>query len=259
MKVFWVYANPEPRSLGGSLKDFGLGVLERAGHETRVSDLYAMNWKPEAGPEDFPSRIPGRRLEYMSDSRRAYAAGQQAPEIATEQEKLLWADTVIFQFPLWWFSMPAIMKGWVDRVFASGFAYGIPDPSSPGRTQRYGSGLLEGRKAMVIVSLSSRGEAESSRHISGGLDNILFHINHGMIWYAGMKPLPPFIVYGAGRTSPERYRQLEGSLEQRLLTLENVAPISYRTQNGGDYDESLVLKPGLEGMNDGLGIHVREL
>lgn len=63
------------------------------------------------------------------DSKQTFAQGTQSADIAAEQEKLLWADTVIFQFPLWWFSMPAIMKGWIDRVYAWGFAYGVGEHS----------------------------------------------------------------------------------------------------------------------------------
>ncbi len=258
MKVFWVAANPEPRSLGGSLKDFGLNVLKKAGHEVELSDLYAMKWKAVAGPDDFPSRDPRERLEYMVASRAAYDSGEQAGDIAAEQQKLLWADAVIFQFPLWWYSMPGIMKGWVDRVFANGFAYGLPDPKWPGRTQRYGDGLLEGRKVMIIVSTAAGEVALGPRGISGGVDDILFHINHGMIWYAGMQPLPPFVVYGATRTNSDRYGELESLLEQRLLTLDSTPPIPYRKQNSGDYDDNLALKPGLECASAGLGIHLRE-
>lgn len=257
MKVLWVYANPEPRSLSGSLKDFGLNALKKAGHETKLSDLYAMNWNAAAGPQDFPQRDPSERLEYMAASKAAYTEGKQAPEIAAEQEKLVWADAVILQFPLWWFSMPAIMKGWVDRVFASGFAYGRPDPTMPGRTLRYGSGLLEGRRAMIIVTMSAREDAAAERYIAGSLDDVFFHVNHGMIWYAGMHALPPFYVHGVSRMTPERYEEVTRALEKRLLTLDKTPPIAYRTQNGGDYDDHLALKPGLEGNSRGIGIHVR--
>lgn len=59
------------------------------------------------------------------ESRYAYENGLQSDDVAKEQQELLWADSVILQFPLWWYSMPAIRKGWVDRVYAYGFAYGV--------------------------------------------------------------------------------------------------------------------------------------
>jgi NAD(P)H dehydrogenase (quinone) len=83
---------------------------------------------------------PRRSASSGADPRfkQAFAQGTQSADIAAEQEKLLWADTVIFQFPLWWFSMPAIMKGWIDRVYAWGFAYGVGEHSDRHWGDRYG-------------------------------------------------------------------------------------------------------------------------
>ncbi len=125
MNVLIVYAHPEPRSLNGSLKDFAVNHLQQAGHQVQVSDLYAMQWKAQLDAADTLAPPVGAHFDATLDSRFAYDNQLQAADIAAEQEKLRWADTVIFQFPLWWFSMPAIMKGWFDRVYANGFAYGV--------------------------------------------------------------------------------------------------------------------------------------
>ena len=61
---------------------------------------------------------------------------------AAEQDKLRWADALILQFPLWWFTMPAILKGWVERVYAYGFAYGVGEHSDARWGERYGEGKL---------------------------------------------------------------------------------------------------------------------
>lgn len=53
MKTPIVYAHPEPKSLNGSLKDLAVSTLESAGHEVRVSDLYAMNWKAVVDATDY--------------------------------------------------------------------------------------------------------------------------------------------------------------------------------------------------------------
>lgn len=150
-KILIVSAHPEPRSLNGALTSFAAGELRRAGHRVRLSDLYAMEWRPAVGPGDFPGHDPAERLDVMGASGRAYAEGGLAPEIAAEQEKLLWSDAVILQFPMWWFSMPAMLKGWVDRVFTHGFGYGT------GRVNRarYGDGKLAGRRAMLSVTIGA--------------------------------------------------------------------------------------------------------
>ncbi|WP_367133458.1 MULTISPECIES: NAD(P)H-dependent oxidoreductase [Streptomyces] len=85
----------------------------------QVSDLYAMKWKAALDADDFPGHPGDRPLAVMSDSERATPAGRLTPDVAAEQEKLRWSDAVILQFPLWWFSAPAILKGWIDRVFTA--------------------------------------------------------------------------------------------------------------------------------------------
>src|SRR5688572_22145541 len=146
MNILIVYAHPEPRSLNGALKDLALRHLTAQGHEVRVSDLYAMGWKAVADGEDFQRLEAAERLFYARASKAAFADGSQTSDIAAEQQKLLWADAVIFQFPMWWFSMPAILKGWVERVFAYGFAYGVGVHDGDRWGDRYGEGTLTGRR-----------------------------------------------------------------------------------------------------------------
>jgi putative NADPH-quinone reductase len=125
MKVLLVFAHPEPRSLNGALRDVAIKGLQAQGHEVQMSDLYAERWKSEVDRADFPSLAPDQQLKPAAASKAAYAANALTEDVRTEIEKLLWADALILQFPLWWFSMPAILKGWVDRVYASGFAYRV--------------------------------------------------------------------------------------------------------------------------------------
>src|SRR3954464_14723420 len=121
MKTLIVYAHPEPKSLNNSLKDLAVSTLETAGHEVRVSDLYAMNWKAVVDAADY-GPAASSPLAVVPDSGRAFDTGTLTPDVLAEQEKLLWADTIVLQFPLWWYAMPAILKGWVDRGFTYHFA-----------------------------------------------------------------------------------------------------------------------------------------
>jgi NAD(P)H dehydrogenase (quinone) len=191
-KIFIVYAHPEPRSLNGALKELALSTLRAQGHEVEVSDLYAMNWKANADGADFPQRDPEERLHYGRASRAAFDAGTQAPDVVREQEKLLWADAVILQFPLWWFSVPAILKGWIDRVFANGFAYGIGVFDGKRYGTRYGEGTLAGKRALVAITAGGQPAHFSDRGINGRLADLLFPLTHGTLYYTGMQVLPPF-------------------------------------------------------------------
>ena len=156
MKIFIVYAHPEPRSLNGSLKDFAVSFLRSSGHEVIVSDLYKMQWKPVGDQADFLNHSANQRLHYIKSSALAYKEGTQTEDIIKEQNKLLWADAIIFQFPFWWFGMPAILKGWVDRVFACGFAYGIGKHDGKNWGKRYGDGTLKGKLGMLSITIGGR-------------------------------------------------------------------------------------------------------
>ena len=245
MKVLWVLAHPEPKSLNGALRDFGVRHLQAAGHEVRQSDLYAMRWKAVADGDDFTDTELGAKLTYAASSYRGFKQGTQAPDIAAEQEKLTWADVVILQYPLWWFSVPAILKGWLDRVLAAGWAYRVMDPADPKRSLRYGDGNLTGKRGMLVVTTGASAENMSPRGVSGDIHELLFPINYGIFWYTGIAPLPPLVMHGTNRVSQEDYAALEKALAARLDTLATTAPIAFRSQNGGDYDADLVLKPGL--------------
>ncbi len=128
MKVLLIYAHPEPRSLNGALKNLPSAICSRPGMKCRFPISTLCAGRPGMTPT---IAAPAGRRVLAADPRfqTDLAQGTQSADIAAEQEKLLWADTVIFQFPLWWFSMPAIMKGWIDRVYAWGFAYGVGEHS----------------------------------------------------------------------------------------------------------------------------------
>jgi NAD(P)H dehydrogenase (quinone) len=244
MKYFSVYAHPEPRSLNGALKDAAVEALLAAGHEVRVSDLYAMKFKAVADAADFPARDPVERLIYHRASGEAYHGGTQAPDIRTEQQKLEWAEAVILQFPLWWFSMPAIMKGWLDRVFAHGFAIGVPKPGTR-QWLRYGEGTLAGRRAMIATTTGGREAQYAQRGLNGPIEDLLFPTTHGALFYTGMVVVPSFIGYQTVRIGEAEYAKLAAAYVERLITIASTAPIPFRTENGGDFGEDSMLKPGV--------------
>ena len=118
-------------------------------------------------------------------------------------EKLEWCDLLVFNFPLWWFGIPAILKGWVDRVFAMGFVYG------DGKGV-YENGVFKDKTA--FVTLTTGGPALTYAHDgkNGDIDMILFPVHHGVFYFAGMTVLPPFISYNPVRTSnEERFDEIE--------------------------------------------------
>ncbi|MBO4225773.1 NAD(P)H-dependent oxidoreductase [Bradyrhizobium neotropicale] len=258
MKVLIVFAHPEPRSLNGALLDVAVRELERLGHDVQVSDLYGQGWKSEVGRGDFPSLGQGERLKPAAASKQAFEAGSLTSDVKAEIEKLLWADVLILQFPLWWFSMPAILKGWVDRVFAYGFAYGVGEHSDKRWGDRYGDGTLKGKRAMLVVTAGGWEEHYSDRGVNGPIDDLLFSINHGILYYPGYEVLPPFVVYRVDRLDDAGFAPIAEELRERMRALATTAPIPYRRQNGGDYlIPSMQLRAGLEAPGtSGFALHL---
>ncbi|MFF1356131.1 NAD(P)H-dependent oxidoreductase [Streptomyces sp. NPDC058297] len=251
-RILVVSAHPEPRSLNAALTGFAVEHLRTAGHEVRVSDLYAMKWKATVDADDFPEHAEAGRLHVMADSERATLGDGLSPDIAAEQEKVRWSDAVVLQFPMWWFSAPAILKGWIDRVFTSGFAYGpaVPPP--------YGEGHLGQRRALVSVTVGARESAFSDRGIHGSLADVLHPIQHGLFWFTGMTPLEPFAVYSSNDLPDDRFATARQEYARRLDTLFTAEPVPFRPLAGGDYDHDMRLLPGVETPGtSGLGLHVR--
>lgn len=258
MKVLIVFAHPEPRSLNGALRDIAIEELKTQGHEVRVSDLYADGWKSEIDRADFPLLTADARFKPAKASGEAFAADGLTADVRAEQEKLLWADILILQFPLWWFTMPAILKGWVDRVYAYGFAYGVGEHSDTRWGDRYGEGTLAGKRAMLVVTAGGWEEHYSPRGVNGPIDDLLFPINHGILFYPGYEVLPPFVAYRVDRLDEAGFEDVAERLRQRMRTIAMTQPIAYRRQNGGDYlIPSMQLRPGLgEGDAAGFALHV---
>lgn len=258
MNVLILYAHPEPRSLNGALKDFMLQHLTQQGHQVKISDLYAMNWKATLDADDFPQRNTAKPFNPSLDSQQALLENSQSHDITQEQEKLRWADTVLIQFPLWWYSMPAIMKGWFERVYAYGFAYGVGEHNDHHWGDRFGEGRLVGKRAMLIVTMGGWDSHYSPRGINGPLNDLLFPIHHGLLFYPGMTVMPAFPVYHTSKMTPDRFATTCQSLGQRLDHLWQDEPIPFRPQNQGDYDiPALTLKENITPHLHGFAAHLR--
>jgi NAD(P)H dehydrogenase (quinone) len=215
-----------------------------------------MRWKAGLDADDFPQRDAMQPFGPSADSRRAFTEGTQTADVAAEQDKLRRADLVIFQFPMWWFSMPAIMKGWFERVYAYGFAYGVGEHSEKRWGKRYGEGALRGKRAMLVVTTGGWAEHYSERGINGPIDDLLFPIQHGMLFYPGFDVLPPFVVFKSGAMDPTRHAETLNALGARLDHAMLAAPIAYRNQNDGDYlIPALTLKPELSSDRIGFALH----
>ncbi|WP_344744281.1 NAD(P)H-dependent oxidoreductase [Nesterenkonia aethiopica] len=253
--VLWVSAHPEPESLTGRLRRDGIAALHRHGHTVTQSDLYAMGWDPVVRAENLDRRGTDAPVRVTAAGRRAQLEGAQCDDVAAEQEKLRGADAVIVQFPLWWYGMPAMLKGWFDRVFVSGFAFGT-DPVT-GRRLRFEQGPFRGTRALVVTTLGDRPASIGPRGKSGELHELLFGLLHGTFAYTGMAPLSPWALPSADFTDSESYAAAAQSLARRLEGIFDEAPLPYREQFTGDYTDQWELQPDVRPGETGLSVHLR--
>jgi NAD(P)H dehydrogenase (quinone) len=253
--VLIVWAHPEPKSLTCEFANFASRTLQSLGQRVLHSDLHALDWKAVVDGADFQPRANPERLSVAAESGHAWRNGTQAADVQREQDKLMSADAVIFQFPLWWFGMPAIMKGWIDRVFALGLAYGY---KGAGNSFRYGEGGLAGKRALISTTAGGPKSDFSPRGINGPLEHLLWPITHGTLFFAGMEVLPTHAIFGAGRISQEDVRIAQQLYAARLERLFDEAPIPFRSQNGGDYPDKHVLGAEVAAGCDGFLAHLAE-
>lgn len=254
--ILWVSAHPEPRSLNGNLRRDGIDHLRHNGHEVIESDLYAMDWDPVLRAEDggHTTASGSEAFRVSADTRSAFLAETQPREIAIEQAKLRQADAVIVQFPLWWYGMPAILKGWFDRVFVSGFAFGTD--AETGRRLRFEQGPFVGKRALVVTTLGDRPLSIGPRGKSGELRELLFGLLHGTFAYTGMSVLAPWALPSADHLTD--YGSARDDLFQRLDRMFIDQPIHYRPQFTGDYTSEWELAPHIRPSEHGVRIHVSD-
>ena len=187
MKVLVVHAHPEPQSFCSSLFSSAVATLEADGHEVQVSNLYAMNFDPVAKAEDFVSRTRPNYLVYALEQRAAHQTGHLRDDIRDEVSKVVWCDVLLIIAPMYWFSIPAILKGWIDRVFVSGAFYG-------GR-RIYDRGGMHGRRALLAMTLGGREHMFGEGAIHGPMRELLRPILQGTLQYVGFEVVEPWLAY----------------------------------------------------------------
>lgn len=202
MNALIVLAHPEPASFNAALKDVAVRTLHDAGWGVEVSDLYAQHFGAVAGKGDFTRLANPDRFGLVHEQRHAIPGEGYAPDIRKEQERVRRADLIVFQFPVWWYGVPAILKGWADRVLAHGFAY-TDD-------RLFETGLLRGKSAMVSFTTGgTRAELDADSGITGTVEEFLRPFTGGVLRYTGMEVLPAFGAYApAALPPPEREAEL---------------------------------------------------
>jgi NAD(P)H dehydrogenase (quinone) len=116
MKALVVYCHPLDVSFNAAVRDQVLAGLASAGHEVRLLDLYKMGFDPVLSAQG--------RTDY-------HTPGLNEEEVAEHLAALRWCDALIFVYPTWWYGPPAMLKGWLDRVWVPHATFEMPKPMKP--------------------------------------------------------------------------------------------------------------------------------
>lgn len=186
MNALIVTAHPEIKSFNFALRNIASRILESEGIDVQVSDLYQMPFPPVAGAADFKSYAYETPLQLMKAQVANKLYGGYSSDIQEEQVKLNWADLITFQFPIWWGTYPAILKGWMERVLTYGFAYGSNKELQP-------------KSAILTVTTGGVRDNKEEHAYKERIDRMA----RDVFGFMGWEIHTPFIVHGPTYLSEE--------------------------------------------------------
>lgn len=189
MKAHIVLAHPERKSFNGLLADTTRSNLSAAGWDVTLSDLYGMGFDPCEAEQHYSVRADDHRFHAQTEQRFSADNDATPNEIAQEIGNLLGCDLLVVHFPLWWFGMPAIMKGWLDRVFVYGKMY---------RSEmRYDAGICAGKRMIACVTTGASADACSFNGRESDTRLLMWPLLFPFR-YVGFDVLEPEILHGIG-------------------------------------------------------------
>lgn len=239
MNALIVLAHPEPQSFNGALARAAEETFKSQGDSVRVADLYARKFDPVEDARHYSRRKNPARFDVQTEQRFSSEQRALPVDIGREIHDLLWADFVMLQFPLWWFGMPAMLKGWMDRVFAYGTLYS--------GSRCFHTGVCRGKRARLSVTAGSSAEACAHDGQEGDTHLMLWPINYAL-HYLGFTILAPAIVAGVrgGYSGAEAVAQrqfLETQLQGHRTWIAALDAVPIIPFNGvDDWDERRKLK-----------------
>lgn len=186
MRHLIIYAHPNENSLNHHLLNTVIETLQYHNEEIIVRDLYDIGFNPVLSLND----MQGQRMGKLSD------------DVKTEQDHISWAEQITFIYPIWWTGLPAMMKGYIDRVFSYGFAYRYD--------QGIQKGLLKGKKTVII---NTHGKSHEEYEKTGMDKALTLTSDNGIFVYAGLEIIRHFFFDKADKASPENLEIWKGQIK----------------------------------------------
>lgn len=195
MKTLIIYAHPNPKSFNAAICQTTVDEVKAQGGEVKIHDLYKMDFNPILKSDDFTELFEGRVPK----------------DVQPLQDDIRWADVLVVIFPTWWASVPAIMKGYFDRVLTNGFAFQY----GPGGAE----GLLKGKRAIVFQTTGTPGEPLSH---SGMTRAMTVTTDMGVINFCGIDVAAHEFFYAVPYVTDEERQEM---LKLVRETVRKAAPV----------------------------------
>lgn len=160
MRHLIIYAHPNENSLNHHLLSTVVETLQAHDQEVIVRNLYKISFDPVFSLTD----MQGQRM------------GKVSEDVKIEQEYISWAEQITFIYPIWWTGLPAMMKGYIDRVFSYGFAYRYD--------QGIQKGLLKDKKTVII---NTHGKSHEEYEKTGMDKALTLTSDNGIFIYSGLE------------------------------------------------------------------------
>ncbi|MFB3851197.1 MAG: NAD(P)H-dependent oxidoreductase [Acidobacteriota bacterium] len=192
MKIAIIYAHPNPKSFNAAVCEKVISSLNSIKAEYRLIDLYKENFKTSLDAKDFES----------------LAKGEMPQDVVKYQKDILWADKLIFIFPVWWWSYPAILKGFIDRVFLKGFAY---DFDQNGLVK-----LLKHQKALVFMTTGGPKEGYEKNN---AVEILKRPLSEGVLSFCGIDNTDFHIFYAVPYCTEEERKNYLNQVEEAIKKL----------------------------------------
>ncbi|KAM5138839.1 NAD(P)H dehydrogenase [quinone] 1-like [Mantella aurantiaca] len=215
-----VLAHQERTSFNYAMKDAAVTALKRNGWKVLETDLYALKFNAVLSRNDITGEPNDpNHFKYGAETLQAWKEGRLSKDIVEEQKKVEKADLVIFQFPLYWYGMPAIMRGWIERVFTMGFAYSFQT--------MYSGGLFKNKKTLLSFTTGGPPSMYTNCGLSGDINVILWPMQNGILNFCGFQVLEPQISYNIAHVPQDVRVGILKNWEKRLEAIWDEKPIKF--------------------------------
>lgn len=225
--VLIVYAHQEPKSFNGALKDVAVGTLKARGHNVTVSDLYEMGFDPTASRHQFKELKNPEHFNFQAELTHAAANNSLPDDTKEEMRKIMAADLIILQCPMYWLGLPAIMKGWLERCFIDSVAFDSVN------LRWFDNGPFKNKK--VILSMTTGGTESffTDKGVFGDIDVHLFPIQYSLR-FTGFQVLKPQMTFAPQDVTHEKRVEMLQNWQKRLENIWTEDPVAFVHVNNFD-------------------------